>query len=77
MKFSGEEKKVMARVTIEMPFDVPVEYTPENFNFRFNHGSWCGDNLVEYLDELRPEPNTGPCLCRLIKNIEYLREGAE
>lgn len=53
-------KKVVIQVTIEYAIEVPANWTKEQVEFYRNEGSWCTDNMLAELDELR---TAGGCLC--------------
>ena len=53
------KKKVMVSLVIEYPIVVPAHWKAEDVLFFRNEGSWCSDNLISELDELRGSE----CLC--------------
>lgn len=67
-------KQIVVRVTIEMLFYVP-DTTPEWFKSRFIEGTFCCDNIADYLRHWTAfsDQRGGGCLCDKT-TIEYMRE---
>lgn len=71
---STETKKVVAKVTFEMLFNVPIGYTPEDFRFRFNEGTFCTDNVVDWLKHFTAyNDERGGCTCNHTE-VEFVRD---
>jgi hypothetical protein len=67
------DKKVVVRVTIEMLFDAP-DATPEWFHSRFVDGTFCCDNIADWLRHWTAfTDQNGGCLCDKT-TLEYVRE---
>lgn len=49
------EKTVLIRMTVEYPVKVPHFWSRDNVEFHRNEGSWCGDNVLQELEELPDE----------------------
>lgn len=64
------ERTVVIRMVVEYVIDVPEHWTPKDIEFHRNDGSWCADNALEELAELRGEDG---CICSLAR-FEYVRE---
>lgn len=54
------QKRMKIRMEVVFDVTVPVCFTQENVEFRFNEGSWCKDNVLPVLEDLRKEAG---CLC--------------
>lgn len=61
------EKKVRVKMIFEVDMKVPHAWTSEQISFRYNLGSWCADNAVDVLENLKASTNEEgpyrPCLC--------------
>jgi hypothetical protein len=69
------KRKVIVRMTVEYPVEVPASWTPDNIHFHRNEGTWCSDNAVDELVKLIDgayEAEHG-CLCRFTK-FKYVKE---
>lgn len=64
-------KKVLVRMTVEYPREVPMFWTQNNIEFHLNEGTWCGDNAVDELQEL---PDDYVCQHSEFKYIKDLDE---
>jgi len=66
-------KKVKVRLVIEYDVNVPSDWNKENIEFHRNHGSWCGDNVLDELSDLAVKDG---CLCGKA-HFEYLGDTSE
>jgi hypothetical protein len=57
-------KRVMIRMVVEYPIDVPRHWTKEMVEHHRNGSTWCADNA---LDELHKECKVSGCLCQHTK----------
>lgn len=53
-------KKVPVRLIIEYDIEVPAHWTANDIEIARNLGSWCSNNLISELEELKEEHT---CLC--------------
>lgn len=65
-------KKVKLKATIEFVLDVPNHWEKENILYHYNNGTWCSDNLLNYLENWK-DNHKNECLCRYTK-IEIAEE---
>lgn len=68
------EKSVLMNFTITLPVIVPVSWDKDMIEHYYNLGSWCGDNLLSYLE--RWHEKTGRCLCSIL-SAQYLRDATK
>ena len=64
------KRKVIIRLAVEYPIEVPESWTKEQIEFHRNESSWCKDNA---LDELKEFIKQNGCLCDKA-DIEYVEE---
>ncbi len=85
----GEEHKdtcvirsrtVVIRATIEYAISVPENWDTQLIEFQRNDGSWCADNFISELEELRDRKTEDlgggmkiGCVCEMT-SFEYVRE---
>lgn len=64
------ERKVIVRAIVEYEVSVPNSWSPEMIEFHRNDGSWCSNNMLGELDDIREEDD---CLCHCTR-FEYVGE---
>lgn len=67
------KKKVLVRMTVEYEISVPASYDKERVEFQRNEGTWCADNALDELQDLRQKRG---CLCGVV-NFTCLRDTGE
>lgn len=65
------ERTIIVRTIIEYPIRVPESWTKELIEFQRNESSWCADNIIDELTELKCN-----CICSLV-SVEYVREATK
>jgi hypothetical protein len=66
-------KKGKVRMVVEYEIELPNFWTKRNVEFHRNHGSWCGDNVLDELSDLAVKEG---CLCEKV-HFEYLGDTSE
>jgi len=65
------EKTVVLDCTIRIVMDVPEFWDVDQIEFHYNDGSWCADNLLNFIQNRNS--NTGRCLCDCT-TVKYVRD---
>lgn len=68
------QRTVVLRFEIEMVCEAPERETPDDIESRYNEGSWCGGNIIDYLEQYRER--TGSCMCNEV-TVKFVREATE
>lgn len=63
-------KTIKARYVFEVELEIPHHWTPHDFEFNRNDGSWCADNAIPELEQY-VGGGDGDCLCNHFK-AEFL-----
>lgn len=63
------KKKVRLRVIVEVDMDQPHSQTPDDIERRYNQGSWCANNALQWLQNKIVDK--GSCLCGDLK-VEFV-----
>ena len=58
-------KTVKVRAIIEYKISVPSDWDEHAIEFHRNESSWCADNMIRELEELRK--GEGGCLCNYVE----------
>lgn len=64
-------RRVVVRMTVEFPVEVPDSWTAEDIEFHRNEGTWCATNVLPELEAAIPEDG---CLDDLEVHFNYVRE---
>jgi len=67
------QKRAKVRVVIEYEVSVPSHWDSGQIEFHRNEGSWCADNMIDELEQLKGEDD---CLCSVAK-FEYLNDASK
>ena len=66
------QRKVKVRYSYEIEIEVPWSWTEDEIDFHRNGSSWCCDNSLDELEELRTKLNAeNNCLCSVF-NCEVI-----
>ena len=63
-------RTVVVRYSVEMVIRVPEDWDQGNIEFHRNEGSWCANNFIDEVSNLKDRVN---CVCPFV-SAEYLRE---
>lgn len=70
-------RTVVVRFHVEMVVGVPEDWDTDMVHFKFNSGSWCGDNVAtEVADAVERTNKAGGCMCPFV-TAEFVREATE
>lgn len=66
-----KSKTVVVDFTIRTVIDVPEHWNEEQIHYHYNDGTWCADNLLNWIYNRQEE--TDRCLCG-ITTAKYIKE---